>query len=447
MALSALTVWEVRTTGNDLNGGGFKAGGSGTDYSQQDAAQLSVTDADASGTTNLHSTTGGFTSQMVDNLLQLSGGTLTAGTYHITAFVDTNNVTLDRSPGTGSGTTCKVGGARATLSTILNGTAITDNLVWAKAGTYTRTATETYTSTNVLVRGYSSTRGDDAGRPVFTTATNSVNLITNNGSSITYRHCKFTNTAGTPGKLFVTVTAASGVTMIDCVADGFTYGVNDGFTFTQTNVILLRSTFQNFTTGGFQNGVIADRCKFISVSGTILSDGGISSNSTLVRRCSSYGGTTFLSHSTNNVALTVSENTIINTSGTAISVAAVAAGTSPDVSHNIIWSSGGYGIDNSSGITSRRADRDIFNSYNAIGSATSGAMNNLNAGVGDVTLTANPCVDPANGDFSLNNTAGGGALVRAAGFPSYLDIGAVQHQDSGGGGARFIHSVGGGFSV
>jgi hypothetical protein len=56
MALNAAVVWDVRTTGNDTNGGGFRAGAAGTDYSQQDAKNTagnhqSTTDAVANGTT------------------------------------------------------------------------------------------------------------------------------------------------------------------------------------------------------------------------------------------------------------------------------------------------------------------------------------------------------------------------------------------------------------
>ena len=46
MALSAGVVWEVRTTGDDTNGGGFDSTvtSPGTDYSQQTAAQITYTD-------------------------------------------------------------------------------------------------------------------------------------------------------------------------------------------------------------------------------------------------------------------------------------------------------------------------------------------------------------------------------------------------------------------
>jgi hypothetical protein len=78
----------------------------------------------------------------------------------------------------------------------------------------------------------------------------------------------------------------------------------------------------------------------------------------------------------------------------------------------------------------------------AFRSNTSGAASNADA-TGSVTLTADPFTDAANRDFSLNDTAGGGADLRGAGrgtFPpgdptvSYPDIGATQNLTAGGGG-------------
>lgn len=61
--------------------------------------------------------------------------------------------------------------------------------------------------------------------------------------------------------------------------------------------------------------------------------------------------------------------------------------------------------------------------------------------VGAITLTGTAFNNSAGNDLSLNNTAGGGAMIRgqAGAFPrgtttGYSDFGAVQHQDSGGGG-------------
>ena len=101
----------------------------------------------------------------------------------------------------------------------------------------------------------------------------------------------------------------------------------------------------------------------------------------------------------------------------------------------IIWNNGGYGVNlPSSGILL------AVNRGNAYGSNTSGARNNFSAGTGDVSLTADPNVSASTGNFALNNTSGGGAACKAAGFPGiallgtgYADIGPLQSQASGGG--------------
>jgi hypothetical protein len=63
---------------------------------------------------------------------------------------------------------------------------------------------------------------------------------------------------------------------------------------------------------------------------------------------------------------------------------------------------------------------------------------NLTLGQGCVTLSVDPFVAGGSNNFALNNTAGGGAAVRGLGFPGvlsvggtgYVDMGALQHQDT-----------------
>jgi hypothetical protein len=85
-----------------------------------------------------------------------------------------------------------------------------------------------------------------------------------------------------------------------------------------------------------------------------------------------------------------------------------------------------------------------YNHQCAGGSNTSGNESGVTESYSFVTLTADPFTSKSTGDMSLNTTAAGGAACRATGFPGafpaglttgYLDIGAVQHQDAGGGGA------------
>ncbi len=64
-----------------------------------------------------------------------------------------------------------------------------------------------------------------------------------------------------------------------------------------------------------------------------------------------------------------------------------------------------------------------------------------------ITLTADPFTNAAAGDFSLNNTAGGGALLRSLGYgipgqTQNIDIGAVQHADAGGSSKRITSFIG-----
>ncbi len=104
MALNAAITFEFRSTStaNMLNGGGFRTGGTGTDYSKQDAAQWTGTDLTcAAASANIVSALSTFTTAAVHNLIHLTALTGTGalvGWYEITAFVDANTLTLDRTP-------------------------------------------------------------------------------------------------------------------------------------------------------------------------------------------------------------------------------------------------------------------------------------------------------------------------------------------------------------
>lgn len=120
MATQATAVWRVRKAGNAANGAGYDPGisGAGTDYSQQDSPQLSLADVACSNTTTVTSATGGFTAAMIGSAMRVSGGGATAGYYWITARASSTSITVDRSPGTVSGGTGKVGGGANLPSTL-----------------------------------------------------------------------------------------------------------------------------------------------------------------------------------------------------------------------------------------------------------------------------------------------------------------------------------------
>ena len=77
----------------------------------------------------------------------------------------------------------------------------------------------------------------------------------------------------------------------------------------------------------------------------------------------------------------------------------------------IFYDNGGYGVS----VTDSDATSQVICDTNAFYNNTSGATLNttdLNA----ITMTADPFTDSANGDFSLNSDAGGGALVDTEGL-------------------------------
>ncbi len=124
MALSRYVEWTVRVNGLQTNGGGFDptVSGAGTDYSDQDAPQLSLTDLTSTNSTTVTTVLGTFTSAMVGNVLRIASGTgATTGYYTITAYTSATQVTLDRVSGTYTAGVAKVGGATHKINTFSNG--------------------------------------------------------------------------------------------------------------------------------------------------------------------------------------------------------------------------------------------------------------------------------------------------------------------------------------
>jgi hypothetical protein len=170
MTIANYTEWEVRLEGADTNGSGFydRDPGTSVDYSQQDAAQLALTDiaTDGSGT-GVSSVTGGFTAAMVGNCMYLAGSGVTTGWYEILTYTDTNNVTIDRTAGaSATGATGNVGGAwlpsDALANTYFNGTNKRSyNIVHWKTGEYDMlTALLTMAGGYTSWIGYDTVRGD-----------------------------------------------------------------------------------------------------------------------------------------------------------------------------------------------------------------------------------------------------------------------------------------------
>ena len=465
MALNAAVVWEVRTAGDDTNGGAFKAGASGTDYSQQDAKNttgnnISTTDAVAAGTTTITSATASFTSAIVGNVIYFQGGTgaIAAVWRECTVFTNSTTITIDASIAVSTGMTMNIGGALLTLQTAAT-SMVTSNKVFVKIGTYTRTATTTFSAAsadtsntvppNRLI-GYSTTRADN-GRPT-------IALSTNTGLT----GLKFT-TYGWEIRNFI----------VDCASLGTSTGIDIGGGLTQ----LSNCKVSNFTLRGIQGAAAGQNIIFENevTGGTSAASAAINSTGSGSVIAENYvhdnacpgviaGGATVIHNlcdtntgaSSDGIRITGGEsggailnNSVYNSGRDGIRASNNVLFAVSLVWNNILSTNGAYGL---TAITTNGIGAMPSFDGNAFFSNTSGtrfagddtgSVNAINgvspySNVRDVILTADPFTNAAAGDFSLNTTTGGGAACRAAGFPGLfpgglttgsLDIGAAQHAD------------------
>ena len=467
MALSASQVWELRTTGSDANGGAFKAGGSGTDYSFQDAAQVAVTDAVANGTTTLTSATATFTAAHVGNVVYLAGGsgTLAATRREIVTFTNSTTVVLDAVVAPSNGVTLNLGGALLTFGELASSTRgmVASNKAFVKSGTYAVTAAVTFAQnvaapTNATpascIVGYKTVRGDitfgvnAASRPLITTNAAGLNVLAFSqpgwelrgltigagtqtpsvGFNFSSNYCNITNCAVTAYSAYGIYASGNGGVQL-CEVSGGVSATNGIFAGTATPVIGCY-VHDGSSVGIYSaaNGMVAHNV-VANMSGA--GNDGIGSN----------GSSQIL------------YNTVYNSGRHGISFGSIYSG-SMLAKGNILAKNGGYGMTNLAG-PGEAAKREWDG--NAYYNNTSGARNNLDD-VGavnpvnsvspyvntlDVLLASpnDPFTNAAGGDFTLNNTAGRGALLRGTGvlnsWPNltqvgYRDFGAIQHQDAGG---------------
>lgn len=423
--LSGATVFEVRTTGDDTNGGGYSAGG--TDYSQQDAAQLTVTDAACSGNTTLTSATGGFTAAMIGNVVYLSSG---PGWYQITAHTDTNTVTLDRAGPNASGMTCKVGGALASpggLGRVWNNAGVAGLWAYIKSGTYTLTTATVNTpggpflaaggqaDKRFVIKGYDSTRDDLGTRPLVDAgAITNVTIFAGNG-------------ADGNNQLFVNL-----------AVDGNDNATTTGFSGADTQAVACEAA--DCTTGWSLTNL---GCKAYSCANGF---GAVPSSFSWADACNNgwNGGADCVGCVATNCT---NDGWSAAYRGSFILCVAWNCGGDGFDAHGSLGSEqyslcvatgcGGYGWNSADeAMLFRCADYDNLGRTNATPLAD----------IEPISLTGDPFADPANGDFRLNATAGAGAELRAAGYgigtvmgqTETLDISPSQRNAASGGGTIVI---------
>jgi hypothetical protein len=447
MALDSSVVWEVRTTGNDDNGGGYDSDDNGTDYSQQAAAQLTLSDlvCDIASTT-LTSVTGGFTVEMIDNIIQIKSGTnFVVGFYQIATYVDTNEVTIDRTASDGSDATSgtgSVGGALATPG--MAGKALVDHgvsgmYIYIKSGTYTLSTGSVNVSggplhlandVGVITEGYGISRGDLGAKPV---------LDAGAQSSLTL--FSFLEAGRTPSQTFLNL-EADGNSQASVI--GFaSLGSGD-----QSNRQSIRCKATDCVTGfsdtnsrdsiasGCTTGFSLEACASANAARCYAVDCATGFFRADACECLANGGAVgFTTHRGDGQ---YTRCTAYNCSGNGFDATDVMG----------IWEAclasecGGFGFDTNG--------RDGIVLLDCAGYSNSGGRvdGSPYMDIGAINLSADP-FDTAGSDFQPNDAATGGALLRGVAFPigglpDNTDIGAVQHSDPAGGGGGGSNCIIGG---
>ena len=448
-ALAATIVWEVRTAGATTNGGGFKTGATGTDWSQQDAAQYSVTDAVTAGTTTITSATANFGTDVVGNVLYIQGGTgsITADWYEITSRTNSTTIVVDRSTGlsVGTGATLNIGGAISTHTAVAT-EVVAGNDVHVKSGTYAETLTLSVSGGNgtpIRWFGYNATRGDNptgTDRPFIDGSGLTNCLVIGTVGGNVFRNLRFANATANN----VTISSGS-ANFIDCKSSAA--GAGAGWLFSGTGYLALTQCESASNTG---IGVSNTGSGELRLAGCYIHDNtsnGVNSSSATTNTTitdsviDTNAATGFTTAGT--VTFTLLRNTVYGQSGASSDGFAFTAASmrSTQLLGNIFASNGRYGV-NRTGATVL----SVISEYNCYNGNVTAATNNVTTGTTDVT-TDPGFTDGPNGNFAVGANPKGIGFMSGA-FPGglstgYSDIGAVQRQEAAGGSGGGLPILGG----
>jgi hypothetical protein len=448
MAISGSTVWEVRSTGNDNNGGGFVTGASGTDWSQQATAQYAFTGATAltsagAGNVVLCPTA---SADMVGNLIHVISGTnftsglaaffeITAVTPGVDITCSTNIAGTAISTGVGANGVANIGGALAwtsTLDTILENS-VAGNIWYIKGGagpiTYTASGSTSLSAAGtalvpIRIIGYASTRTDaptvsSATQPILNLAANGFTTgsywyfdniqftgtgtaVVSAGTQNNFVNCKFTNSSGTAGRSAISLSGNSAIINSEAVS---TNGIGISF-----------SSFGSVAIGNY----IHDSDTGINTS---------SSNPYLLAAFNIFDTitTVAIKQSTASASsFTLLNNTIYmaaTPAGSSKGIDVVTGGSNLRILNNIITGAV-TGINHADS-----GEKSLFSDFNNFYNNTT---NRTNVAVGTRDIALDPGFkDAPNGDFRVgdNMKAAGTPGVFPGGSTSYVDIGAVQRKE------------------
>lgn len=274
---------------------------------------------------------------------------------------------------------------------------------------------------------------DGVARPEISTATDAVPLFTLNDNDFwEFQHLDLTNTAGNPAVLMNFITSTSNGVRFNNVrfAGGLSVTSQTGSS-NVTGAVFRGCEITGMTdaNGAFRWGAAGAPVHLIGCH--VHDNAGVGIGTTtsgtvtmFIEKClvvdNGGSGASFASTISGNSYL-ISDSVFARNAGYGVDFNNVGGGNSPSVTNCIFYgNTAGHGLRFS---TSAPTSVRLLNfSNNAFGGNSLGDHTGLSAfALWDlITLAGDPFVDAANGDYRLNDTAGAGALCRAAGLPALM---------------------------
>jgi hypothetical protein len=426
MTLAAATVFEVRTAGSDVNGGGFVTGSGGTDQSQANGPSISVSDAVTNGTTTVTSATANFPTNVVGNIVYINGNW-----YQIITRNSASSITVDATISAASGLTLNVGGAlgspgRASALMTVNGM-----ISWVKSGNYSMTQAAAGSGGPVLftasgqMEGYQTSRGDRTGTiPILSWAS----VASPGSQSFIYAVTGPFTTLRNMGADGNAVANVSGFSIDDdtesCLSQNCSASGQYGF-FTSGNRCVFACGAHNCATGFYGANLWCDGCTGWGCGGYGFQVGQASD-------CNAYSnGYGFATQNFGaNLCFLIRCTSDSNTHDGFTEQTTAAGGQYKNCAST---NNGGYGFNLDFNLRASLSGCCAYN--NTLGTFPAGVTLLTNENM--ITPTSSPWV--GGGNYQPNNTANSGKLLRGVAIAVYgqtdnRDVGAVQHPDPAAGG-------------
>ena len=405
------------------------------DYSQA-AGCIAFTDLVAATTITFTSTTNPIGKNFVGNLISITSGTgWNVARWEVSSVTGTTGSASNFSTGTtiatasSTGGTGGLGGALASIGKA--GEMAAGATVWISSGTYLIGGGTTNTSGNsvttqltnapVIWSGYQAVRGDRAIKPVLQATAGSITILSTgtNAHGSLIQNLKVDGGGQASVTAFSTGSSRSSVDTCDAFscAVGFTGGA------------------------GAPMFCLADTCALGYASN-------MGATASVARACGTGFGNAGSAYYNYCIAYSCTGAGFGDNNGGGVILAA----------NCVAYGNGGAGFTVVSAhmrllncLAVNNASKGFFQSYNSSTFRGCAVYNNTGGNDGTyISLTGDPFTNAANGDFSLNNTAGAGAACRLAGTPGvfpggltigYLDIGAVQSKTAASGSISNISRI------